>query len=192
MNARLLAIVLFAQINAAAAAELGRLFFTPAQRATLDNARKQNIRIEIGTDGSEPQAQAAPVPQNMSVTGLVRRSDGKSTVWVNNHPVGGTSVGGVKVAPGKTGDRIKLTAPDGGRSVDLKVGQSVEILSGRIEEGYARQTTAKPEPAPADIPAAPSATPSKPQAATPPPRAPDAPRQSEPDRPAPAETGPAR
>ena len=66
------------------AAELGRLFFTPAQRALLDNARQQNIRIELGNDGE--QQQAAPVPQNVSVTGLVQRSDGRSTVFLDGKP----------------------------------------------------------------------------------------------------------
>lgn len=171
MSARLLVIILLAQAGAAAAADLGRLFFTPAQRVTLDNARKQNIRIEIGNDGSEPQQQqaAAPVPQNMSVNGLVRRSDGKSTVWVNDRPVGDTGAGGIKVVPGKTGDRVKITVPDGSRTVDLRVGQTAEILSGRIEEGYARQATPPPEPTPAAKPAATGPTSPKPPAATPPP-----------------------
>jgi len=197
MSARLLLLVFLAHAGVAMAADLGRLFFTPTQRATLDNARKQNIRVEIGNDGNEPQPQlptaAAPVPQNMTVNGMVRRSDGKSTVWVNDHAVGESGAGGVKIVPGKAGDRVKVTAPDGSRSVDLKVGQTVEILSGTVEEGYARRSTLKPEPAPADKPAAAGAPAPKPQvAAAPPPRATDAKKQNEPAKPAPAETGPAK
>jgi hypothetical protein len=165
MSARLLAIVLLTHVGAAAGADLGRLFFTPAQRATLDNARKQNIRVEIGTDNSDQPQAAAPAPQNMSVNGVVRRSDGKSTVWVNNHPVAGTDAGGIKVVPGKTGDRVKLTMPDSGRSVDLKVGQTAEILSGRIEEGYSRRSAPQAEFAPTAKPvAAGAATPQPPAA----------------------------
>ena len=32
----------------AMSADFGRMFFTPEQRATLDDARKKNLRIEIG------------------------------------------------------------------------------------------------------------------------------------------------
>jgi hypothetical protein len=137
MTARLAAaIVLMLGAGTAAGADLGRLFFTPAQRATLDNARKQNIRIEIGSEN--PQA-AAPVARNISVNGVVRRSDGKSTVWINNRAVTDRQTGGIGVSPGKNDSRVKLTVPESGRSVDLKVGQSVEIVSGTIEEGYARR-----------------------------------------------------
>ena len=130
------------------AAELGRLFFTPAQRATLDGARKQNIRVDVGNDTEQPPA---PVPQHISVMGLVQRSDGKSTVWLNNRQVTEQqqTAGGIVVTPDKKEQRIKLTVPESGRSVDLKVGQTVEVLSGTIAEGYARRTPVKPVEKPA-------------------------------------------
>lgn len=194
MSARLLAIVLLANVGAAAAADLGRLFFTPTQRATLDNARRQNIRVEIGTDGSEQQpTAAAPAPQIMSVNGIIRRSDGKSTVWVNNQPVAETGAGGVKAVPGKTGERVHLTVPDNSRSVDLKVGQSVEILSGRIEEGYARRSAPGSDPAPADKPVVTGVNKPKPPATAPPQSStPDLQKQNETAKPAQTETGPAK
>ena len=143
MNMRLTAIVvLMICASAAANADLGRLFFTPAQRATLDNARKQNIRIEIGSDNEQT---AAPVPQNVSVNGMVRSSDGKSTVWLNNRAVTEKNAGGLNVSTNKNDSRVKLSVPESGRSVDLKVGQSVEIVSGTIAEGYSQRPPAKPE-----------------------------------------------
>ena len=167
MSARLTVIVLMACAGAASAAELGRMFYTPAQRATLDNARKQNIRVDIGNDNE----QAAPVPQNLSVNGVVRRSDGKSTVWMNNRIVADRNVGGVSVVPGRNDNRVNLTVPDSGRSIDLKVGQTVEIISGRIEENYARRAAPNPETPPsADKPAAAGADASKAQPPAAPPR----------------------
>ncbi|MBI4191566.1 MAG: hypothetical protein HY525_13635 [Betaproteobacteria bacterium] len=143
---RLAAIILMLCAGPLAAADLGRMFFTPAQRATLDNARKQNIRIEIGSDNEQAAAPApAPVPQNISVNGLVRRSDDKSTVWLNNRAVSEPHTGGINVSPGKNDNRVKLSMPESGRSIDLKVGQTVEIVSGTIQEGYARRATPEPE-----------------------------------------------
>ncbi len=164
MSARLAAaILLMASAGTAASAELGRLFFTPAQRATLDSARKQNIRVNVGNE--EEQAQAAPVPQSMSVNGVVRRSDGKNTVWLNNRAVTNQQPTGVNVSTNKRNNRVKLTVPESGRSVDLKVGQTIEIVSGTISESYLRPPVPKPEATPAVKPAATSAESPKPQTA---------------------------
>ncbi|HEV8612692.1 MAG TPA: hypothetical protein VGQ73_04215, partial [Gemmatimonadales bacterium] len=64
---------------------LGRLFFTPAQRASLDVARSQRARRTLATEQFEQEA--APTPQTITYGGVVRRSDGKTTVWINSQPV---------------------------------------------------------------------------------------------------------
>ena len=144
----ILLLAVLAMANAVSAADLGRMFFTPAQRATLDNARKQNIRVEIGND-SEQQATAAPVPQNVSVNGVIRRSDGKNTIWLNNRIVNEQQPGSMNAAVGKADNRVRLNVPDSGRSIDLRVGQTVEIVSGTIEESYLRRPAPKTEVKPA-------------------------------------------
>jgi hypothetical protein len=128
---------------------LGRLFFTPSQRASLDIARTQRTRTALSTEKSD-EITAAPVPQTLTYDGAVRRSDGKSTAFVNGRPVnekesvgGAAIVGRVRLDGG-----ISLQMPQSGRSVDLKPGQSVELLSGSIEEGVARKPAA-PEAKPA-------------------------------------------
>ena len=95
----LLLLALLPIAHACVAAELARMFYTPVQRATLDNARKQNIRVEIGNE-SEQQPAAAPVPQNVSVNGIIRRSDGKNTIWLNNRVVNEQNPGGMNAAMG--------------------------------------------------------------------------------------------
>lgn len=135
---------------APAAEPLGRLFFTPAQRASLDVARSQKTRATVATEKTDEEA--APAPEVITYGGMVRRSDGKTTVWINNRavhdkePVGGTSI----VNQLQPDGGISLQMPQSNRTVDLKVGQSVELLSGSIEENYTRRTAApKPEPKPA-------------------------------------------
>ncbi len=134
---------LLALAPAANGAELGRMFFTPAQRATLDNARRQNIRAEISNDGEQQPAPAAPVPQNVSVNGLIKRSDGKNTVWINNRAVTEQQPGAIGAVIGKSDNRVQLNVPESDRKLDLKVGQSVEIVSGTIEESYLRRPPAR-------------------------------------------------
>jgi hypothetical protein len=131
---------------------LGRLFFTPAQRSSLDVARSQRARTTLATERTEEQA--APQEQTITYGGMVRRSDGGSTVWLNGRPVheretiGGATVVGRIGADGS----VSLQNPQSGRSVALKPGQSLELLSGTIEEGYARKPVA-PEPKPEAKPA---------------------------------------
>jgi hypothetical protein len=148
----------------AAAEPLGRLFFTPAQRSSLDVARNQKTRTTVDTEGTDEPA--APTPEVLTYEGMVRRSDGKTTVWINNRAlhekeaVGGTSI----VNRPRSDGSIRLQIPQSGRAVDLKVGQSVELLSGSIEENYARRAIAPKPEAPksaAGTPAA-GAMPSKP------------------------------
>lgn len=132
---------------------LGRMFFTPAQRASLDVARSQRARTTLATEKTEEVATAAPVPQTITFDGMVRRSDGKSTVWINNRPINENEQAGAAVIVGRVraDGGILLQMPQSGRSVELKVGQSIELLSGAIEESYARKP---PAPAPETTPGA--------------------------------------
>ena len=141
MSARLLimALPLFYALTAVGA-DIGRMFFTPAQRDTLDAARAKNVRSEISNENPQPQPSAAPIPQSVSVNGLVKRSDGSNTVWVNSRPVTNERAEGLSVKPVRNDSRVRLSAPKG-RSIDLKVGQKAEMVSGAIEEGYARRIT---------------------------------------------------
>ncbi|MGH8622341.1 MAG: hypothetical protein ACRET3_09400 [Burkholderiales bacterium] len=150
-------------VPAPAQERLGRLFFTPAQRASLDIARSQRARAALSTEKSE---EAAPVPQTITYGGLVRRSDGRTTVWINNQPVHDRESAGAAAIVGRVraDGSVTLQVPQSGRSVNLKPGQSVELLSGAVEEGYSRRLeVTKPEPKPAAKPAA-SAKAAKPPA----------------------------
>jgi hypothetical protein len=128
---------------------VGRMFFTPAQRAQLDIARTQRARVTLATEKTEEVATAAPVPQTLTYDGVVRRADGSSTVWINSRPVNPKDPAGpVIVGRVRADGGISLQMPQTGRTVDLKPGQSVELLSGQIEERFARKP-APPEPKPA-------------------------------------------
>lgn len=59
----------------AGAAELGTLFHSPEERARLDRLRRGDASVGEARDG--PHA----------ITGYVKRSDGRSTVWIDGVPV---------------------------------------------------------------------------------------------------------
>lgn len=142
-------------LPAPAQERLGRLFFTPAQRASLDVARSQRARTALATENTDQEA--APVPQTITYSGVLRRSDGKTTVWINNQPVHDRESAGAAAIVGRVrpDGSVTLQVPQSGRSVILKPGQSVELLSGAVEEGYSRRLEApRPESKPAAKPAA--------------------------------------
>ena len=78
-RAALAALLLAAAIAPAArGAELGTLFFTPAEREEMDRLRR-----------GEPAQAAAPARDagGHAVTGYVKRTDGRATVWIDGRPI---------------------------------------------------------------------------------------------------------
>lgn len=72
MSRAIAMLVLLAHCALCGAQELGRLFFSPAERDALDARRSDR-------PGSAPAAVQAPV----RIDGYVLRSGGRPTVWVN-------------------------------------------------------------------------------------------------------------
>lgn len=90
-------------------ADPGRLFYSPEQRAQLEAARDRNI---IQTKQALPTVTPAP----LRFDGMVIRSDGKGTSWVNGQPqVGATGVKGLKPgqiqADGKVYEPYQILRP---------------------------------------------------------------------------------
>lgn len=118
---------------------IGRFFFTPAERAQLDIARIQKKTAQPAS-GTETAAAAAPVPppppQVVTYGGIVRRGDGSAMLWLNNRLVdekealSALNVKG-RVRPDGT---VTIQVPDSGSTIDVKVGQSFKVHSGKVAE----------------------------------------------------------
>lgn len=90
----------------AAPDELGRLFYTPAQRAQLEHARTRNITQLVGKHQGSASV-VAPAPAPLRFDGVVIRSDGTSTRWVNGKAeVGVSSVPGLKPGQIRAGGKV--------------------------------------------------------------------------------------
>lgn len=91
------------------AAELGRLFFTPQERAKFEmlGAAKMD----------------SPVVQRESLTvnGMIQKSGGKRIFWINGEQQDGM------VSPGKAPASVRVTVPGSSEPVELKVGQRIEL-----------------------------------------------------------------
>ena len=124
----LVGLMLAATSAAAAAQQLGRLFFTPEQRAELDARRKARV----------PDKPAATLIESPSTTldGYVKRSDGKSTVFLNGAPVTeGADAKRAQIIPSRDDpSRAAIEVGEGGRRIPLKVGESLDRGTGEVSD----------------------------------------------------------
>lgn len=105
---------------------LGRLFSTPAQRAELDARRNAaNQPPALAAPPAPAPAPAAPLPP-VELNGLVQRSSGRSTVWLNQQ------------AQQEPYNRL---APEQGGTLTLQLsnGQSVLLRPGQRYDPLRRQ-----------------------------------------------------
>jgi hypothetical protein len=113
-------------VSCAQAQEIGRLFFTPEQRAALDARRRARVP-------DKPAAAPVAASPTTRLDGYVRRSAGPSTVWVNGATLEGASPGGdarVSVPVGDSGARVRLRP---GETLDRSTGEVRDVLGGSGE-----------------------------------------------------------
>lgn len=119
-----------------AAEPLGRLFFTPAQRTTLDAGKQLDLPKKAG-----PTVRG---PRSVTLNGIVTRSDGESTVWVNGAPAESRRPGAAPISakPSGTADaRVRVLDSES----KLRVGQTLDRRTGRVAEAYEHKP-APPQP----------------------------------------------
>ncbi len=116
---RLVLVIGVAFSTAVSAQELGRLFFTPEQRAALDARRKARVP-------DKPAATPAVVSPTTRLDGYVRRSDGRSTVWVNGERADDASP--------RADGRVSVTVGESDVRVPLRPGEELDRGSGEVHD----------------------------------------------------------
>lgn len=131
-----IALLAFHAADVPAAEPLGRLFFTPAQRNTLDAGKQLDLPKKAG-----PTVRG---PRSVTVNGVVTRSDGESTVWVNGAPAESRRPGAAPISAkpaGPAGARVRVLDSES----KLRVGQTLDRRTGKVTEAYEHKP-APPEP----------------------------------------------
>ena len=109
--------------------QLGRLFFTPERRQNLDRLRQLNIQ----------EQQEIPEDTALTINGVVTRSSGKRTVWINgvtqneNDMAGSVSVTPNRRDPAKVTVHVSetpLATAKVGDTVDRDTGEATDLLNG--------------------------------------------------------------
>ncbi len=116
--------------------QFGRLFTTPSQRTRLEELRKiepeQRIKIDekvLLIEEEVEETEDLPVDA-ITVRGLVYRSDGKSTAWINNSNTfeGGLSSQYINIGKIES-NTVEIIMPTADTRVKLNVGQTFDPIS---------------------------------------------------------------
>ncbi len=114
---------------------LGRLFTTQGERIKLEKIRNAKeepkkvevVKIEDIIDKVEKKEEKKIVLDTISLKGLVHRSDGKNTAWINDSNTfeGDLESQYIQVEDtGITQDHVQLVMPDKTTKIELKVGDN--------------------------------------------------------------------
>jgi len=124
---RLLMVLFFLGPPCVAQAEdLGRLFFTPEQRAALDARRKARV--------PDRPAVTTTVSPTTRLDGYVKRSGGRSTVFINGDAMLEGTADAPVVDPERRGGRLPVPAGEGGRRVELRPGEVLDRSTGQVRD----------------------------------------------------------
>lgn len=124
------------------ALDLGRLFFTPAERARLDaerNAAPDLAAAAALTPPSvvEPAATPPAPPASVTVNGFVRRAHGPSTAWINGTP-GTRAEWTMHTEPALRLAHDAVEIDEARTRARVKPGQTFDPQAGRVVEGFER------------------------------------------------------
>jgi len=118
---------------------LERLFTTKKERNSLNKARLKYTPKTMDSASEDDDGNPIKVKKETKVVlnGFIKRSDGKSVVWINDSNTMGEELDkqGIKVNTKKMKKNlIQFSVP--GRKVSMKPGQAVDIANGKVIEVY--------------------------------------------------------
>jgi hypothetical protein len=99
---------------------LGRLFFTPERRQSLDRQRQLNL-----------QNVQASEEQTLTINGVVLRSSGKRTAWINGVAQNeNDTASGIAVTPQRRNPGRLTVRPGESAATDARVGETINRSTG--------------------------------------------------------------
>ena len=116
---------------------LGRLFFTPEKRQLLDRQRDLNVQAQ----------QETPEDPTLTINGVVSRSSGKRTVWVNGAAQNEKDIpSDVVVTPEKKNPARVVVQPSQQSATQARVGDTINRSSGETMDVIGGGTIAVGKP----------------------------------------------
>nr|VFJ66358.1 MAG: hypothetical protein BECKFW1821C_GA0114237_100942 [Candidatus Kentron sp. FW] len=111
---------------------LGRLFFSGEERRELDRVRDGYERQKAPIARKE---QNQPSPESFTINGVVMRSNGSNTFWINGAPVSedDASRTGIYVIE-QSNDTVEIGVSRGSDGIRLKPGQKVIFRGSNVSD----------------------------------------------------------
>ena len=104
---------------------LGRLFFTPERRQILDRQRQMNIQTRPET----------PEDPTLTINGVVARSSGKRTVWINGVAQNENDLpGDVSVIPNRKEPARVIVNTGQASTANARIGETINRTTGEASD----------------------------------------------------------
>jgi hypothetical protein len=126
MKRLLMVLIVLGSPGVGHAEDLGRLFFTPEQRAALDARRKARV--------PDRPTVTTTVSPTTRLDGYVKRQGGRSTVFVNGEAVLEGTADAPVVDPERRGGRVPVTTGEGGQRIELRPGETLDRDTGQVRD----------------------------------------------------------
>ena len=104
--------------------ELGRLFFTPERRQALDRQRELNIQ----------ETQVIPEDPTLTINGVVTRSSGKQTTWINGVAQNENDTSGITVTTNRKTPGKVIVQPNDRPASKANVGDTINRNTGETSD----------------------------------------------------------
>lgn len=116
---------------------IGRLFFSPKERAELDRLRLQSEK----TNYSQNKETAQPIPNFLNLKGFIKTNHGRNVVWLdNNSAIEELNIPGLRVDIANVNENgLPIHIINGDKQLKLKPGQRLDTTNGQIMERYYEQ-----------------------------------------------------
>ena len=109
---------------AQADSELGRLFFTPERRQALDRQRELNIQ----------ETQVIPEDPMLTINGIVTRSSGKQTTWINGVAQNENDASGITITTDRKTPGKVIVQPNDRPPRKANVGDTINRNTGETSD----------------------------------------------------------
>lgn len=167
----LVLILLLLSSGVQAQAEFGRFFTTPKQRDVLEESRSKRPQGDLIIDMAPEtlpdmvvEEETLNVIDTITVNGLVYRTDGKNTAWINRNSTNHGSIENQYTRVDEhqvDSNQVRIILPGNQPSINLKVGQQYDVMSQQVYDIVGEQRPANesslqppedaPPPPPADM-----------------------------------------
>ena len=104
--------------------ELGRLFFTPERRQALDRQRELNIQETL----------VIPEDPTLTINGIVTRSSGKQTTWINGVAQNENDASGITVTTNRKTPGKVIVQPNDRPPRKANVGDTINRNTGETSD----------------------------------------------------------